>query len=165
MKYILGFTLLILSMHIHAGEASKREKLVELLNVMDMDAMLNTMYSHMEEMMQNVSVELGVQPSEQPIFDQYYSKMTQVMREAMSWKKMEPKMIELYERNFNEKQISDMLAFYKTDTGKAILAKMPVVTQESMRIGQSLMQEAVPKIQEVVQQLADDLQKARQPKE
>lgn len=161
MKIILGITLLVLSFNLHAAETSKQKKLLELIKVMDMDAMMDSMYSEMEKMMQGLSTQMGVQASEQAIFDDYFKKMTAVMRETMNWKKLEPHTIEIYNRNFNEKEISDMLKFYKTDTGKAILKKMPAVMQESMQLGQSSMQETMPKIQKIAKQLSDALQESR----
>lgn len=164
MKIILGLTLLVLSMSLHAAETSKHEKLVELINVMDMNTMIDSMHSKMEKKMQNLSAQMGVQASEQEIFDKYYNKMLLVMEDSMSWKKMEPLTIEIYDRNFSEKEISDMLTFYKTDTGKAVLVKMPVVMQESVQLGQSLMKDTIPQIQEIVKQLSDELKKSREPK-
>jgi len=162
MRITLTIITLILSIGIQAQETTKQEKIAELLNVIDMDSMMESMYSQMEIMMQNMSTEMGVQSSEQAIFDEYYSKMTLVMRDSMSWKRMEPLAIEIYERNFSEKEITDMLDFYKSDTGKSILEKMPVVMQESMEIGQALMKETIPKIQIIAKELAQDLEEHRE---
>ncbi|VUD64765.1 hypothetical protein TDB9533_03396 [Thalassocella blandensis] len=161
---ILLLALVLLTSNVFASEATKQEKLKELINVMDMDSMVDSMYSQMEVMMQNMSTEMGVQPEEQPIFDEYYSKMTMVMREEISWKKMKPTVLEIYDKNFSEQEISDMLAFYKTETGQAILAKMPAVMQESMLMSQSLAQNAVPKIQVIAKELYADLEVSRSKK-
>ena len=165
MKNILIILIALLSINAVAQEATKDEKLKELVNVMDMDSMLESMYSQMEIMMQNAATEMGVKPSEQPIFDEYYSKMTLVMRESMSWEKMEPGIVALYDRNFTEKEIDSMLEFYKSDAGKAILEKMPAVMNESMLLGQELMRDTIPKLKEISQQLAEDLEKSRSSEE
>lgn len=164
MKSVI-FALLLISTSIHAAENTKHEKLMELMNVMDMDSMVDTMYSQMDVMMQSMSAEMGVKPSEQVIFDEYYRKMTLVLREEISWAKMLPTTIDIYDRNFSEAEISDMLAFYKTTTGKTILAKMPLVMQESMEMGQSLARNAIPRVQEIAKQLAEDLERSRNSQE
>jgi len=119
------------------------------------------MYSQMDIMLQNMSKELGVKPSEKVIFDEYYSKMINVMREEMSWAKMKEPMINIYLNNFNEKEISDVIAFYKSDTGQAFITKTPKLTQESMQIGQNLTTAAIPRIREISKQLKQQLALAR----
>lgn len=161
MRQITILILLLLSMTIHAADNTKQDKLIELVNVMDMDSMIDAMYSQMEIMMQNMSVEMGVKPSEQAIFDEYYSKMTLAMREEMNWQKMQPMVIDIYDKHFNETEVSEMLEFYKTPTGKAIIAKMPAIMQESMSISQTLVQNVLPKIQVIAKEFAEALNKSR----
>lgn len=165
MKIILIILIAIVSSNVVAQENSKDQKLMELVDLMDMDSMVESMYSQMEVMMQNVATEMGVTPSEQPIFDEYYSKMTLVMRDEMSWKKMEPGVLDIYRRNFTEKEIDDMLVFYKSASGRSLLKKMPVITNESMTLGQELMMKTIPKLKEISTELAKDLEKTRTIKE
>lgn len=69
--------------------------------------------------------------------------------------------IDIYSRSFTEQQIDDLLVFYQTETGQALIKKMPTVMQESMLIGQSMMQQSIPKIQAMAQELAQELQQVR----
>lgn len=161
MKLVMSALVLLFSTQLVAGEAEKQEKLKALVSVMDMDAMVDTMYDQVEAMMQNVSVQMGVKPSEQPIFEKHHAKITGLLKSEMSWEKMEPMVIDIYSRNFTEQQIDDLLAFYQTETGQALIKKMPTVMQESMLIGQSMMQQSIPKIQAMAQELAQELQQAR----
>tara|TARA_B110000967_G_scaffold205487_1_gene250128 strand:+ start:1589 stop:2092 length:504 start_codon:yes stop_codon:yes gene_type:complete len=161
MKYILIGMLFIFSVSAIAETDSKREQVEDLLELMDTSSIINSMYSQMEIMLQNMSKELGVKPSEKVIFDEYYSKMVNVMREEMSWAKMKEPMINIYMNNFNEKEISDVIAFYKSDTGQAFIAKTPKLTQESMQIGQNLTTTAIPRIREISKQLKQQLALAR----
>lgn len=160
-KGLVAFVFVVFSVGVHADESSKQAKLSELVNVMDMDAMVESMYSQMEVLMQNMSTQMGVQASEQATFDKYYSQMITLLQDELSWEKMEPSVVDIYNRNFSEKEIDDMLAFYKTETGQSLLTKMPVVMQESMQMSQALMQSAIPKIQAIAQELSADLEKAR----
>lgn len=160
-KSLLISILLATSCYSYADSESKQAKLNELVNIMDMDSMVDQMYSQMEAMMQNMSTQMGVQPSEQEIFDDYYSQMVLIMNEEMSWAKMEPLIVNIYDNNFTEEEINDILAFYKTETGQSLLLKMPAVMQESMQISQTLMQASIPKIQELAKNLSEDLAKSR----
>ena len=111
--------------------------------------------------MQNMSVQMGVKPDEKPIFDKYYADMTEVLKTKMSWQKMQPMMVNLYDKQFSEQEISDMLDFYKTESGQAILKKMPQVMQQSMQMSQALVQDAMPEIQAISGQLGEALKQSR----
>ena len=161
MGKVLLLSLLIFSSSLYAEQNTKQQKIDELIKVMNLDSMVDSMYGQVEGMMKGMSDQMGVKPSEQAIFDKYYGDMTTVLKTEMSWAKMQPMMVNVYDKHFSEQEIADMLAFYKTDTGQKILEKMPVVMQESMQMSQSLMKDAMPKIQTLAQQLNDELEQSR----
>ncbi|MBB1354424.1 MULTISPECIES: DUF2059 domain-containing protein [Pseudoalteromonas] len=161
MGKVLLVSLLIFSSSLYAEQNTKQQKIDELISVMNLDSMVDSMYGQVEGMMKGMSDQMGVKPSEQAIFDKYYGDMTTVLKTEMSWAKMQPMMVNVYDKHFSEQEIADMLAFYKTDTGQKILEKMPVVMQESMQMSQSLMKDAMPKIQTLAQQLSDELEQSR----
>ncbi|MEL0654222.1 DUF2059 domain-containing protein [Pseudoalteromonas issachenkonii] len=162
MGKVLLLSLLIFSSSLYAEQNTKQQKIDELINVMNMDAMVDSMYGQVEGMMKGMSDQMGVKPSEQAIFDKYYSDMTTVLKTEMSWAKMQPMMVNVYDMHFSEQEIADMLAFYKTDTGQKILEKMPVVMQESMQMSQGLIQDAMPKIQAIAGKLSEELKASRE---
>ncbi|WP_185233933.1 DUF2059 domain-containing protein [Teredinibacter franksiae] len=160
-KYLVGLLFITSSIFVQANESAKQTKLKELVNVMDMGSMVESIYSQMEVAMQDMSTKMGVQPNEQAIFDEYYSQMILIMKENLSWAKMEPLAVDIYDRNFTEDEITDMLVFYKTETGKSLLKKMPAVMQESMQMSQTLIEGSIPKLQQIESNLRADLEKAR----
>ena len=162
MKTILVFVALLTASLLHADTIKKENDLQELLQIMNMDSIVESMYSQMEIMLQNTANEYGVQQSEQALFDEFYSRMVLVMREEMSWEKMKPKAMEIYSNNFTEKEISDMLDFYKTETGQSVLAKLPIVMQQSMEMSEALIRNAMPKIQQISEELKGELTKLRE---
>ena len=162
MGKVLLLSLLIFSSSLYAEQNTKQQKIDELIKVMNLDSMVDSMYGQVEGMMKGMSDQMGVKPSEQTIFDKYYGDMTTVLKTEMSWAKMQPMMVNVYDKHFSEQEIADMLAFYKTDTGQKILEKMPVVMQESMQMSQSLVQDAMPKIQQIAGELSEELKASRQ---
>ena len=60
--------------------------------------------------------------------------------------------IPVYDRNFTDEEIDGMLAFYSSSVGQKVLAKLPVVLQESMEAGKSWGQELSQKIIQRLQQ-------------
>ncbi|MEL0641064.1 DUF2059 domain-containing protein [Pseudoalteromonas aliena] len=161
MGKVLLLSLLIFSSSLYAEQSTKQQEIDELISVMNLDSMVDSMYDQVEGMIKGMSGKMDVKPSEQAIFDKYYGDMTTVLKTEMSWAKMQPMMVNVYDKHFSEQEIADMLAFYKTDTGQKILKKMPVVMQESMQMSQSLMKDAMPKIQTLAQQLSDELEQSR----
>ena len=83
MAKALLLSLLIFSGSVLADEATKQQKIDELINVMNMDAMVDSMYGQVEGMMKNMSAQMGVKPSEQAIFDKYYADMTNVLKTCL----------------------------------------------------------------------------------
>ena len=116
MGKVLLLSLLIFSSSLYAEQNTKQQKIDELISVMNLDSMVDSMYGQVEGMMKGMSDQMGVKPSEQAIFDKYYGDMTTVLKTEMSWAKMQPMMVNVYDKHFSEQEIADMLAFYKTDT-------------------------------------------------
>jgi uncharacterized protein len=50
---------------------------------------------------------------------------------------LKDKIVELYDRNFDDGELADLLEFYDTPTGRKLLAKTPELVKESMAMGQS----------------------------
>jgi uncharacterized protein len=62
----------------------------------------------------------------------------------------------IYARNFTAQELRDVAAFYRTETGKKLLAKLPVITNEGMLAGQKLGQQMAVDLQ---QRMVDELRK------
>jgi hypothetical protein len=74
---------------------------------------------------------------------------------------MKEPMIQIYLKHYTEKEIKDVTAFYKTESGQAMIKKMPLVMQESMMVSQSMYKDFMPKMQELSVELKNDLQALR----
>ncbi len=72
----------------------------------------------------------------------------------MGWKEMEPAYVEIYARNFTEEQIDDIVTFYKTPTGAAMLEKLPAITTEGMQAAQAKMITLQPQIRKMIEDFA-----------
>lgn len=151
---------MLLSFAVYAQD-SKRESVEELLRVTNMDSMIDGMYGQMTQMTEGMGRQFGVKPDEQPIFDAYLNKVFAAMKEDMSWKKMKEPMIDLYLKHFTEKEVQDMLAFYESETGRSMVAKMPVIMADSMQISQEMMTSFLPKLQSMAEELKAELKNYR----
>ncbi len=80
----------------------------------------------------------------------YRDVMLKWMEKTLSEERLAARMIDLYAEAFSEEEIRDLLAFYKTPTGKKTLEKMPILIQEGAQIGMDLAKENQAELLELV---------------
>ncbi len=161
-KSLCVLVFLSAAVNVCADDDGKKQELEKLMELTKMEALVDQMYSQMEVYLQDMSKEMGVQPSEQIVFDEYHSKMIALLHERLGWKQIGPAFNDIYMRNFSEKEIHDMVLFYETETGKSTVEKMPLVMQESMQITQTAVAELLPEIKKIAEELRMDLTKMRE---
>ena len=162
MRYLL-IGLVALTINFPAfGEAGKRESVKELMVLMEVDSMIETIYSQMNQMFAGVGKQMGIKASEQAVFDNYMQKISALMIEEVSWEKMEEPMIDIYLNNYTEEEIQDMLTFYRSSTGRSLVKKMPEVMGESTKLSQELLVDFMPKIQELAAEFTEELKEHRE---
>ena len=101
---------------------------------------------------------LGVQVV-QAMINNYKSTYTNV--DSSFWneflKEVKPEdlvnmVVPVYDRNFTSEEIEGMLTFYSSSVGQKVLAKLPVVLQESMQIGRAWGEELGKRVIQRLQQ-------------
>ena len=154
-KFIAFVASVLLVSTAHAAPASQ-ESIDALLVATKAESLVNGMYGNIEQFMrQSMTAAAQGQPiseEQQRILDAVPAKFTKVMREEMSWAKMRPFYVQIYQESFNQEEIEGLLAFYKSPAGQAFVAKMPVVMQKSMEVMQSQMGPLMEKMKAAMQQ-------------
>jgi hypothetical protein len=112
-------------------------------------------------MFQGFGKDLGISESEQPIFEKHMSKVMVAMREEMSWERMKEPMIDVYLKHYTEKEMNDLMTFYSSESGQSIINKMPMVMQDSMAISQSMLKGFMPRMQQIMMELRQELEEYR----
>jgi len=141
-----------------ASEASIRE-LIDLTQARKLvDNVSSQLDSTMQTSMKQALAGRPITPAQQKILDGMRAKMLKVFNENMQWSKLEPQMIDVYRRTFTQTEIEGMVSFYKTDAGKAVIAKMPLVLQNSIQLMQSQLATMAPQIQQIQQETITELQ-------
>lgn len=132
-----------------AHEASVRE----LIEVTQGRKMMDAAGTQADAMMQaGLKQALGNQTltaEQQAIVDDMRSRTVTAIKEQLNWDTLEPQVISMYEQTFTEQEMQGMLAFYRTDAGKAVIAKMPLVMQKAMQMVQQQMLALMPKLQAI----------------
>ena len=167
MRIPLLALLTLLALPALAQDAPPTEQSVrELLSLMQARNMINTavaqMGTTMRPMMQKaLAGRQQLSEREQQIVDDAHARIQSVMREQLRWENFEPMMISTYQKTFTQKEIDGMRAFYSTPIGQSVIAKMPVVMQQNMQAMQSRMADMLPRIQQIAQDMAQQLQAER----
>jgi len=136
-----------------------------LLAVTKTEAILEGAFANIEQAMRQ-SMAAAVQkerlsPQQLRILETAPAKFTQVLREEMSWPKMRPIYIQIYQESFTQEEIDGMIAFYQSPVGVAFVQKMPVVMEKSMTIMQSRMAPMMERMKAVMAQSIAEAKAAR----
>ena len=74
------------------------------------------------------------------------------MREEMTWDKLRPLYVQIYQESFTQEEIDGLIAFYESPAGVAFVEKMPFVMQKSMSIMQSRMAPMMEKMKAAIKE-------------
>ncbi|WP_407531906.1 DUF2059 domain-containing protein [Elizabethkingia meningoseptica] len=74
-------------------------------------------------------------------YQSYYKRVpteywTEIKKEAATSGEFEELLIPVYSKYYTEKELEDIIAFYKTPTGQKVIKVLPEMSKESMQIGQ-----------------------------
>ena len=67
----------------------------------------------------------------------------------------------MYLAHFTEQEIQDTVAFYKTQSGQTVAAKMPKVMEGTTKVMEGLADSIMPEVQELVEKFINDIQAQR----
>jgi hypothetical protein len=143
------------------SEASLRD-LLALTRAQDtLDTMLAQMDAAMETSMRQAMEGQALSDAQRKLVDEMRGEMIALLKAEMAWNKMEPGMLEVYRTSFTQSEVDGMLAFYRSDAGKAVVAKMPLVLQNSMKLAQERLGAVMPQVQALQQEYLAKIEAAK----
>jgi uncharacterized protein len=141
-----------------ASEASVKQ----LLEVAQARKLVDTMMSQMDGMMKNAMQAAtqgqSVSPEVQRIFDKTRADVAAVMKEEFTWEKLEPMYLRIYEESLNQTEVEGMITFYKTQAGRAVINKMPMIIQNSMSEVMQMMGPVVQRVERMQKEMVAQIQ-------
>lgn len=153
---LLGCTLALPAQAAPPSDAS----IATLLAVTQSNKMLDTMYASMEQSirqgMQAAAGNRTLSPEQARIMELAPARLANLMREEMSWAKMEPMVVQIYRDNFDQAEVDGLIAFYQSPVGQSFVTKMPVVMQRSMEASHTQLQAFMPKLQAAMKQVIQE---------
>jgi len=148
----------------HADEASKRTKIKELfvLNQMQqrIDQQRENAIKQSREMSRQLTDTMELNQSQEKLVQICYEKMNKLMATTYDWDRLGPAYEEIYAQTYTEEEIDGVLAFYKSPIGRAYMAKVPIVTEKTIAIGNEAYADVMPKIKQLLGELLETLKES-----
>jgi hypothetical protein len=76
-----------------------------------------------------------------------------MLKEEINPEALEPAYVEIYKKALTQREVDGMIAFYKTDAGKAVVTKMPVVMRQASEVMMQHMQKLFPRLQRMQEEM------------
>ncbi len=144
------------------SEASVRQ----LLEVTNASSLIGSMHQQVEGQIER-QVQMafrGQQPNEQQrqAIEKLRKDVNQLLTSEVTWAKVEPVSIRIYQETLTQQEVDAMLEFYDTPAGQAMIHKMPQVVGKTLQQVQEQMRSLGPKMQQLQQGFVAQLKAAAQ---
>lgn len=100
---------------------------------------------------QAINQMLSMQVQQRPDLKVVEPEMRAFMTKYMNWSTLKEDMVQLYAREFTEKELRDLTKFYQTATGQKYVSKQSTLIQAGMEIGQQRVRENLPELQRTIE--------------
>jgi len=82
------------------------------------------------------------------IASEMVEKLVAISTSEVNWDKLEPMWIEVYQKSLTAQEVKDLIAFYKSDLGRKIVKIESSAPSENLKMVQTLLARADPKIRQ-----------------
>ena len=159
---ILILPMLLLPLNAHAvdtHEAAAKE-LLEALQMRELhEAQFDQLYSEMLALAEDV----GMPESDRRSYEKLYGRMVDLMREELSWQKLEPVLAEAYMRVYTEAELWELAAFFRSPLGQKYAERTPQLMAETNRIMRGIVASFAKRMAELPKEMAaEDLLRKRE---
>lgn len=95
------------------------------------------------------------------MLEHYQARANGELDKQVSWPQIKPQLVTLYTQKFTEQELTELLAFYRSPLGDKVLNLMPALTQQSAELTQARIEQAVPAINKLMDEMTAKLQKGK----
>ncbi len=115
------------------------------------EALLSTIYTE-ESFNKLIDSTVEGQLKLHPELQRFQAEMFSFIRKYMSWSVLKPEMAAMYAQEFTEPELLELTHFYQSPVGRKAAAKLPVLMQSGMAIGQRHVQEHLPELEKMIKE-------------
>ena len=138
----------------YGDEAGRAAKADEFMQLAKLDENLQRTLALVSEQMKSGFFEqlsgVKLPPDRQKDVDEFQDKVTKVIADAFSWEKLRPAYVKLFADAYSEQELDDIIAFYKSPTGRSMVAKTPELMVRANEVSKQRLAEAMPKMRELM---------------
>ena len=169
MKLVMTLVLAVCASQAAYAQDAKpaEESLRQLFEVMHssslLDAYLTQIDGTVRASMQQALAGQQLNPKQKKILDDMGREIGSLVKAELNWSAIEPVMIEVYRNTFSQHEVDGMLAFYRSEVGQAVIAKLPTAMQQSMTSIQGHVKTLTPRIVQLEKDSAAQLKAAAEP--
>ena len=94
---------------------------------------------------------------------EHFSYFEDVIRawavDTIGWKSLEPRLLEIYKKQFSENELRDILHFYRSTAGQKFLKAQPAINLETQQLAADAARENAHQLKIMLRKRADELEK------
>jgi uncharacterized protein len=133
---------------------SHRAAAAELLSVTETERLIR----------EGIASAFDIQVRANPLLGPFRDVMQRYADKYLDWATMQPELVDVYASTFTEPELRDMIAFYRTPTGRKVVRLLPEVTARAQQVAERRVAAHVDELQQMIQQRAIELQRTPAPK-
>jgi uncharacterized protein len=155
MKNIVVLTLLVLLIAAPAAAQNNldaRAITEELLVLNNVESNVQRMLTQIKDLQMNQLETLGLTAGKTKEAKVLQERLFAILEAELSWESMKEEYIDVYTDVFTREELHALLDFSRSEMGRNINAKMPLLMEKSMQIGHLRAQKAMPKMQEILEE-------------
>ena len=155
-KPALIFLLLCIPLATRAEDAAKLAKVEEYFKLAQMERLsaqtMSLAAKQINSSMMGSMMGVTFTPEQQKQFDAVQAQVTQLLQKSMGWDALEPEYAKVYAGAFTDQELDDMITFYRSPSGQAMVEKMPGLMQPANTIVQAHMSAVMPELQQILKE-------------
>ena len=134
------------------------DRLMELTRVRDT---LEQMWPQLEAMQQQIAEQAlagsahRLDPEHRAQLDALLERQMHSMRSMMSWERLAPIYRDIYQQTFEAEDVEAMVAFYESEAGQKLIAKTPLLMENTMRATQRMIAPMIEEMQRDIRSATD----------
>lgn len=135
----------------------------EYLAVSKAEQLVDGTYAQMDKVMRDAmraAVPDGFNAAQTKVMDELSNELVKVLQEEMGWEKLEPDFIRIYQATLTQNEVEGMVAFYKSEAGQALIAKMPAIMEQTMALVMQRVQAMRPRMQKLQTEMLARMEQA-----
>ena len=164
---ILVWILWLAAPLVYGDAESKTAKAEEFFQLAKMDETLKRTMNLVADQLRSGFMQqltgVTLPPEQEKVVAQFQERVFQIVLQGFDWEKLKPAYVKLFAEEYTEAELDGIIAFYKSPSGQAMVAKSPQIMTEANAIAQERMAEIMPQLQRLMRDAQSQIGPSAQP--